>query len=134
MLANIRCRILSRRAAILVLLFCAAALVHADEGKQTLTAKQRKSVQQIVEDLQENEKVPLRQIESMIRFCGIQYVQALLDETYELEASEGLMTTDGARRRTRGGVFFYLARYRMSPALRKLIYNRKGKVPGEQYD
>ncbi len=99
-----------------------------------LTAKQRKSVQQIVEELQENEKVPLRQIESMIRFCGIQYVQALLDETLELEASEGLMTSDGARRRTRGGVFFYLARYRMSPALRKLIYNRKGKVPGEQYD
>jgi RNA recognition motif-containing protein len=99
-----------------------------------LTAKQRKSVQQVVEDLQETEKVPLRQIESMIRFCGTQYVQALLDETDEIEADEGMMTSDNARRRTRGGVFFYLARYRMSPALRRLIYNRKGKVPGEQYD
>lgn len=101
---------------------------------KALTAKQRKSVQQVVEDLQETEKVPLRQIESMIRFCGIQYVQALLDETDEIEASEGLMTSDNTRRRTRGGVFFYLARYRMSPELRRLIYNRKGKVPGEQYD
>lgn len=98
-----------------------------------LTSKQRKTVQEIVETLEESEKVPLRQIETMVRFGGAQFVQGLLDEALEIEAGEGVMTSDGARRRTKGGVFFYLARYRMSPEMRRIIYNRKGKVPGEQY-
>ena len=101
---------------------------------KALTAKQRKFIQQIVDELEESEKVPLRQIETLVRFCGPQFVQALLDETLELEAGDGLMTSDGSRRRSKGGVFFYLARYRIAPELRRLVYNRKGKVPGEQYD
>lgn len=98
-----------------------------------LTSKQRKTVQEIVEALEESEKVPLRQIETMVRFGGAQFVQGILEEALEIDASDGLMTSDGARRRTKGGVFFYLARYRMSPEMRRIIFNRKGKVPGERY-
>ncbi|MCD4685139.1 MAG: hypothetical protein K8S97_04295 [Anaerolineae bacterium] len=99
-----------------------------------LTARSRRTVEDIIATLEEEEKVPLRQIEAIVRFCGGQFAQALLDETLMIEEGDGLMTADGTRRRSTGGVFFYLARYRMSPDLRKLVYNRKGKVPGESYD
>ena len=42
------------------------------------------------------------------------------------------MTSDGSARRTIGGVFFYLCRYRMSDECRKIVYNRKGKMPQPQ--
>lgn len=99
-----------------------------------LTAKQRKIAEQIIAALGEEEKVPVRQIHAIVRFCSPQFAQAILEETEAVEAGDGIMTSDGTRRRTKGGVFFYLCRYRMSPAIRRIVYNRKGKVPGESYD
>jgi RNA recognition motif-containing protein len=99
-----------------------------------LTSRSKRTAEDIIATLEEEEKVPVRQIEAIVRFCGGQFAQALLDEALAIEEGEGLMTADGSRRRSKGGVFFYLARYRMSPELRKLVYNRKGKVPGEQYE
>ncbi len=104
------------------------------ELSKDITARQRKIAAQIIEALEEEDKIPVRQIAAIVRFCGGQFAQAILEEALELDAGEGLPTTDGSRRRTKGGVFFYLARYRMSPAVRKIVYNRKGKVPGEKYD
>ncbi len=104
------------------------------ELSKDITARQRKTAAQIVAALEEEDKTPVRQIEAIVRFCGGQFAQAILEEAMEIDAGEGLPTSDGSRRRTKGGVFFYLARYRMSPAVRKIVYNRKGKVPGEKYD
>ncbi len=56
------------------------------------------------------------------------FIEALLNEALEVEAAQGIMTSDTSRRRTKGGVFFYLARYRMAPPVRRLVYNRKGKL------
>ncbi len=111
------------------------AITPADPDlSKDLTAKQRKVAEQIVEALGEEEKVPVRQIHAIVRFCSTQFAQAILEETEELEADGGVMTSDGTRRRTKGGVFFYLCRFRISPAIRRIVYNRKGKVPGESYD
>jgi hypothetical protein len=96
-----------------------------------LTAKNRKVVEDIVAALGEADEVPLRQIEAIVRLCGAGFAQAILAEALEVDAAEGLMTTDGAHRRTKGGVFFYLARYRMSSPVRRIVYNRKGKMPQE---
>lgn len=96
-----------------------------------LTAKNRKVVDEIVAALGESDEVPLRQIEAIVRLCGAGFAQAILQEALEVEAGPGLMTSDGAHRRTLGGVFFYLARYRMSPPVRRIVYNRKGKMPEE---
>ena len=104
------------------------------ELSKDITARQRKTAAEIIATLEESEKVPVRQIEAIVRFCGGQFAQAILEEALEIDAGEGVLTSDGSRRRTKGGVFFYLARYRMSPAVRKIVYNRKGKVPGEKYD
>jgi len=96
-----------------------------------LTAKQRRSIEEIVATLGETEEVPLRQIEAIVRLCGVSFAQAVLKEALEIDASGGLMTSDGSHRRTKGGIFFYLARYRMSPPVRRIVYNRKGKMPQE---
>ncbi len=111
------------------------AITHAEADlSRDLTAKQRKLVDEIIAELEETEKVPLRQIETIVRLCSPQFAQAILEETREIDADEGIMTSDSTRRRTKGGVFFYLARYRMSPSLRRIVYNRKGKIPGETYE
>lgn len=107
------------------------AVSYPDVDPRDLTAKQRKAMDAVIETLEETDDVPLRQIEAMARLCGTFFVEALVDEALDIEASEGLLTTDGERRRTKGGVFFYLARYRMSPDVRRVIFNRKGKMPPE---
>ncbi len=104
------------------------------ELSKDITARQRKIAAQIIDTLEEEDKIPVRQIEAIVRFCGGQFAQAILEEALAIDAGERLPTSDGSRRRTKGGVFFYLARYRMSPAVRKIVSKRKGKVPGEKYD
>ncbi len=97
-----------------------------------LTAKQRKAIEEIVAALGETDETPLRQIETMVRLCGLGFVQALVEEAVAMDAQEGMMVSDDTRRRTLGGVFFYLARFRMSVDMRRIIYNRKGKLPASE--
>lgn len=99
------------------------------DPQREMTSKQRKSFEAIAEALGETEEVPLRELEAIVQVCGVSFAQALLKETEEIEAGEGLMTSDGKKRRSKGGVFFYLARYRMSRNARYIVYNRKGKMP-----
>ncbi len=94
-----------------------------------LTSKQRKVVDQIRQALNEQNVVPTRQIEALTLLCGTAFVEALLAETEAVEAAAGIMTSDGKRRRSKGGVFFYLARYRIAQSIRGIVYNRKGRLP-----
>lgn len=99
-----------------------------------MTPRQRKAIEEIVARLEETEEKPLRQIEAIVYLCGGQFAQALVEEALALDAQEGLLTSDGMQRRTKGGVFFYLARFRMSPEARRIVYNRGGKLPERQHD
>ncbi|HEX3052688.1 MAG TPA: hypothetical protein VHP83_18660 [Aggregatilineaceae bacterium] len=93
------------------------------------TAKQRKTAETIAAELGEKDEVPLRQIEAIIRLCGTSFAEALLKEAQELDAGGALRTHDDTRPRSKGGVFFYLARQRMAPDVRRIVYNRKGRLP-----
>lgn len=97
--------------------------------RDKLNSKQQATFELIVNALNEKDEVPLRQLQTLIMLCGTNFAEALLKETEEVEAQGGIMTSDGARRRTKGGVFFYLARYRMPHVIRSIIYNRKGRMP-----
>ncbi len=108
----------------------AVSHVEVDLARE-MTAKQRAAATELATALGETEKVPVRQIEMMVRQCGPAFAHALLAEATEIEAGEGMMTKDGSRRRSLGGVFFALATARMSPAVRFLIVNRKGKPPSQ---
>ena len=73
----------------------------------------------------------MRQIEAMVLLCGASFTRAIADEAREVFAAQGLMKNDGDAR-TLGGVFFYLARFRMTQPMRSIIYHRKGKLPRRQ--
>jgi hypothetical protein len=64
-------------------------------------------VQELATTLQEDNVELLEKVVSLI---GVEQAQALLQKTLETEAAGGLMVTNQSRRRTPGGVFFYLAR------------------------
>lgn len=97
--------------------------------KRPLIARQRKILDSIAEALGEKDEIPLRQLEAIVQLCGASFAQALLKETEAVEAAGGLKTASGDRQRSKGGVFFYLARFRMIPPVRVIIYNRKGRLP-----
>lgn len=106
----------------------AICYVEADPTRE-LTSKQRATAEQVAAELGESEKIPVRQIHMMVRLCGPAFATALVAEAKEIDAGDGLMTKDGSRRRSLGGVFFELAAARMSPAARESVVKRKGKMP-----
>jgi hypothetical protein len=58
----------------------------------------------------------------VIDAIGPEQAQTHLAATLEVEAAGGMMTADGSRRRTPGGVFFLLARKAMPGPLRRKIW------------
>src|SRR5439155_20874735 len=51
--------------------------------------------------------------------------------TITCEANGGMLTKDGTRRRTRGGVFFQLVRQQARPHERRLLFPRPVPQPGQ---
>ena len=106
--------------------------VDMEAVERGLSKKARETAEAIVKELGEAWRKPVRRIHSMVLLCGHSFVQHLVKEAHEVFASEGLMTQDGSRKRSLGGVFFTLANHRMSPELYYLIHVRGGKLPGYQ--
>ncbi|MCY3916803.1 MAG: hypothetical protein OXG49_12390 [Chloroflexi bacterium] len=70
---------------------------------------------------------PIEQIGQLIAKCGLEFVEKIIAETEATEASGGLLTHDRKRRRSKGGVFFYLAKGQMDAGLRGEIFPNFGK-------
>ncbi len=49
-----------------------------------------------------------------VRTIGSERAQAFVAQAQEIEANGGMMVPDGSRRRTLGGIFFYLVRTQVS--------------------
>jgi len=81
------------------------------------------AAQQIADALGETEKKPITQIAAIIDKAGLDFAQAMLRETEAVEAQGGMMLPDQSRRRTRGGVFFYVARKTMPRELSRAIFS-----------
>lgn len=81
----------------------------------------------VADALGEKSAQPIEQIGQLIEKCGWSFVEATLRETDATEAAGGLLTQDRKRRRSKGGVFFYLAKGRMDPKLRSAIFPNFGK-------
>lgn len=81
----------------------------------------------IADRLGETEAEPRAQLERVVDICGAEFAQAVLDETLALEAGAGLAVADG-RRRTPGGVFFYLVRQRIDRADWKRILQQAAQA------
>ncbi|HEV8247720.1 MAG TPA: phosphorylated adapter RNA export RNA-binding domain-containing protein [Polyangiaceae bacterium] len=72
------------------------------------------TVNTIAKALGEVEEQPTTQITGVVRVLGEQTSLGLLEETQRIEQSGGMLLPDGSRRRTPGGVFFFLARQKLS--------------------
>jgi hypothetical protein len=79
-------------------------------------------VQKITEALTETEPEPLKTIERIVKVLGEERALALFYETLRIETEGGMLTEDGSQRRTRGGVFFKLAKTRTTGRERGLIF------------
>jgi len=84
---------------------------------------------EIAAQLGERDPGPRAQLEQIVAALGIEAARALLAEARQLEAGAGILTKDG-RRRTLGGVFFFLARGRVSPEQHERIWP-DGRLPGK---
>lgn len=80
-------------------------------------------------DVLHEPNVPL--LRQVLRVLGADRTTALLAETLQLEATGGMMTHDGTRRRTPGGTFFQLARQQASPKERGRLFPRPAPQPGQ---
>jgi hypothetical protein len=78
------------------------------------------SPREIAEILGESEQEPLQLIPRIRAVLGPKVVRQFLDKTLQIEANGGLLVRNGSRRRTRGGVFFHIAKCRC----RGLAYQR----------
>lgn len=88
--------------------------------------------QEIARQLNETHEAPMRQIRLLVKQMGAEFARALLKETLTIEASGGMLTADRTRRRTPGGVFFFLAKGKLPPEAREVVFplpDQAKKVP-----
>src|SRR5712671_821452 len=86
------------------------------------------TVDTLVEALQEPNRPLLTQV---LRVLGTDRTAAILAETLTCEASGGMLTNDGTRRRTPGGVFFQLVRQRATTQERWRLFPRPASQHGQ---
>src|SRR3712207_4152715 len=70
----------------------------------------------IAAQLGETERIPQQTIWRCVRVLGAERTQAFVAQALEVEANGGMLIPDGSRRRTLGGIFFYLVRTQVSDA------------------
>jgi len=87
----------------------------------------QKEAKQIAERLGETDEQPIGQIAQVIEKCSLEFAQKIADETDKIEEKGGMKTHDGKRRRTKGGVFFFLVKGRIEADIRKEIFPNFGK-------
>ena len=82
-------------------------------------------VSPIAAALGETDPAPVAQIRRLIERCGLAQVTRWLTRTQRLEATGGMRTHSRKRRRTPGGVFFYLAKGEVTdPEVQMYVFGR----------
>ena len=79
------------------------------------------TVEKLAEVLQEPNRPLLTQV---LRTLGTDRTTAILTDALTYEANGGMLTKDGTRRRTPGGVFFQLVKERATTQERRRLFPR----------
>jgi hypothetical protein len=80
------------------------------------------TVSTIAKALGESDEIPLTQIRGVVGVLGEEVSLKLLEETKQIEDKGGMMLPDNSRKRTPGGVFFFLARQKLSHEDKLVIF------------
>jgi hypothetical protein len=86
------------------------------------------TVEKLAEVLREP-KVPL--LRQVLRTLGPDRTAAILTDTLTCEANGGMLTKDGTRRRTPGGVFFQLVKERVNPREHRHLFPHLAPHPSQ---
>jgi RNA recognition motif-containing protein len=105
----------------------AVSLAEPPSHRVKLSKSQRQLARQIADQLDEKERVAFHKIKHIVRFCGEIFARGLLEDTLAIEARGGLWLDHHQRRRTPGGVYLHLARQRLSPQMKRVIFVRRKK-------
>lgn len=79
-------------------------------------------VDEIARQLGETERKPVSQIKTTVELVGADKARSWATEALTIHAGEGMLTKDGSRPRTPGGIFFQLVRMGVSHSQRKKIF------------
>jgi Phosphorylated adapter RNA export protein, RNA-binding domain len=90
-----------------------------------MTMSSDETVKTIADALGEADEVPRAQIKAVVEALGEELSLAMLAETERIEKAGGMERGDGKGRRSPGGVYFYLARQKLSKEVRVAIFNDK---------
>jgi hypothetical protein len=71
-------------------------------------------------------------LEAAAQIGGLELVRSLLDQALVIESQGGMMTTDGLRRRTSGGVFFTLLKEHLSSEEVDKVYESEREAAKER--
>jgi hypothetical protein len=87
------------------------------------------TVDTLTQALQEPKRALLTKV---LYTLGMDRTTAILAETLQCEANGGMLTKDGTRRRTPGGVFFQLVKEQATPQERRRLFPRPAPQPGQR--
>lgn len=91
---------------------------------ETVQIPEEKLIKNVADTLKEDNHTLIKKV---VYIIGSERTQGFLQKTLEIEASGGMMTADGARRRSPGGVFFYIVRTGLPAEERKQIWSNTRK-------
>ena len=91
----------------------------------------KEAVTTIAQQLGETEAEPLKRLKGVVKALGVEEALALCEQALQVEREGGMLTKDGSRKRTVGGIFFYLARATGNPKVLKLWPRWGTKKPAQ---
>jgi hypothetical protein len=97
-----------------------------DSEEQRVLHEQRKEVaEQIAAQLGEAEAEPRKTIYRAVKKLGRDQAQLFVQKALEIESAGGLMVPDQSRRRTIGGIFFFLIKTEVPAEVTRHIFPRR---------
>jgi hypothetical protein len=88
----------------------------------TTKAEYKQVALEIAAQLNETEEVPVKTIKRLVYQCGPEQAREWLRQAFEIEANGGIMLENLGRKRTIGGIFFYISKRAMTPEVRAAVY------------
>jgi hypothetical protein len=98
---------------------------HDSETQRVLHEQRKEVAEQIAAQLGEAEVEPRKTIYRAVKKLGRDQAQLFVQKALEIESAGGLMVPNGSRRRTIGGIFFFLIKTEVPADVTRHIFPRR---------